>query len=172
MLIFSPPGGGKTSLIRDLAARIGGGARHGGCAIVDERREFVREDYSGLAVDILRGYKKLEGIEIAKRALCPQVIIIDELSGAEAAALSSAVSMGVRLIATLHANSREELYRRAAVAGLIRSADFRMGVRLGRSGVEFECEITDLEDKDEAECRTHPCRGADFGEMTGGVYVI
>ncbi len=144
MLIFSPPGGGKTSLIRELARLAGGGGRPHRCVVVDERREFISEDYRGLSVDILKGYKKVSGIEIAKRSLSADVIIIDELSAREAEALSSALTLGIRVIATIHAEDIDELRLSRDGEELIRTVNFRMLVGLKRSGANFECDIKEL----------------------------
>jgi stage III sporulation protein AA len=139
ILVFSPPGGGKTTLIRALCGLVGGVAK---CAVVDERREFIPDEYRGKCVDILRGYEKIKGIEIAKRTLCPEVIIIDELSGlAQIDALRACGRGGVSLIATVHAGSVEELYTLEGVKGLIEDGFFGILAELYRTGGDFHLRV-------------------------------
>ena len=132
-------GGGKTTLIRALCGLIGGSAK---CVVIDERREFIPEEYGGKCVDILRGYEKIKGIEIAKRTLCPEVIIIDELSGiGQAEALRACGRGGVSLIATVHAGSVDELYALGDVRRLIEDGYFGILAELYREGGEFRLRV-------------------------------
>ncbi len=107
MIIYSPPLGGKTTAIRALAKRIGQtGVR---VCVVDERLEFLPEDYGASEVELLRGYSKARGIEIAVRTLGAGVIIVDEIGASEAESVASAMMLGVPMIATAHASSIDEL---------------------------------------------------------------
>jgi stage III sporulation protein AA len=109
MLIYSPPGGGKTTALRSLAHSLGSGRAPLRVCVVDEREEFVAEDYSECEVDILKGYKRRNGIEIATRTMSPDVIIIDEIGCDDAAAIADAVRSGIPVVATAHAGSLIEL---------------------------------------------------------------
>ncbi len=124
MLIYSPPGVGKTTALRALAGGLGRGAHPLSVAVVDERREFSSEDYTDADVDILSGYRKCRGIEIATRTMHPDVILIDEIGAEEAAAVSGAVKAGVPIVATAHAGSFSELSARPALAPLFRAEVF------------------------------------------------
>ena len=116
MLIYSPPGVGKTTALRALASFIGSGKCGLQVAVVDERCEFRPDDYRRASVDILRGYKRSCGVEIALRTLSPEVIIVDEIGRAEEAeAMLESLNSGVRLIASAHASSLVELKRRTSV---------------------------------------------------------
>lgn len=122
LLIYSPPLGGKTTAIRRLAARIGeSGVR---TCIVDERCEFSVSDYSHAEVEILRGYEKAVGIEIAVRTLGAEVVVVDEIGASEVKAVSSALMMGVPLIATAHASSDGEILTGGAFSALRDSRTF------------------------------------------------
>jgi stage III sporulation protein AA len=136
MLIFSPPGGGKTTLIRSLARQIGkcGGQ---GCVVVDERCEFIESDYADTGVDILRGYKKAEGIGIAVRTLCAGTVVIDEITvDADCSAIRSISRLGVPIIATVHAGNISELAGRAELRQLLEEGVFKTLV--GIEGRSFE----------------------------------
>ena len=113
-LIYSPPGVGKTTLLRDLAARLGKSHR---VAIIDTRGEiYVPEMFEGTLCDALVGYSRAEGIEIATRVLSPEVLMCDEIGDAdEARQLLYAVNSGVPIIASAHAASVGELMARTNI---------------------------------------------------------
>ena len=142
LLIYSLPGEGKTSALRGLVGKI---SRESGLrvAVVDERREFTAEDYLDAAVDILAGYSKARGIEIALRTLSPEVIVIDEIGSLEEAeALLRVGRGGVPVIASSHAGSFEEVVRKASVAPLVDEGYFRLYARLYREGGRFMHDIS------------------------------
>ena len=117
MLIYSPPGVGKTTALRTLAYEIGKGRSDEQVAVIDERGEFCLEDYKGASVDILRGYKREAGIAIALRTLSPSVIAVDEVGRlAEAEAMLESLNSGVRIVATAHAKTLSELRKRKSIA--------------------------------------------------------
>ena len=139
-LIYSAPGGGKTSAIRAMAGRISREALLR-VAVIDERREFAAEDYSESAIDILSGYGKREGVEIAMRTLSPEVMIIDEIgSEEEAEALLSVGRGGVPIIATAHAEDIGEALDRRAVRLLYDNGYLDLFIKLKRERNEFSFE--------------------------------
>lgn len=137
MLIYSAPGGGKTSAIRSIAGLVSREC----ClrvAVIDERREFAAEDYSDFAIDILSGYEKAEGIEIAMRTLSPELIIVDEIgSESEARSLLSVGRGGVPIIATAHAEDLSEALGRRCIAELYKGGYLDLFVRLKREKNRF-----------------------------------
>ncbi len=140
-LIYSPPAMGKTTAIRSLSLSL---CEEGNRRIVavDERWEFPRFMSECSSLDILYGYKKEFGIEVATRVLNPEMIIIDELSGeGEAEAAFRAAHQGVPIIATAHAGSIEELKRRPAISRLIDSGVFGLLVGLFRQGKEYSFSV-------------------------------
>lgn len=137
MLIYSPPGVGKTTALRSLAGRIGSGREAVRVAAVDERCEFVGEDYEGCEVDILSGYRKRDGIEIAARTMSPEVIMIDEVGGEDAASILGVVRCGVPIVATSHASSLEEVYSKSSLAPLLDSGVFEVFVGISRTGTGY-----------------------------------
>ena len=83
-LIVSPPGGGKTTVLKDLIRSLSCAGRK--VAVVDERGELasmfggVPQNDLGPLVDVLDGTPKKEGILQALRCLSPDVIVFDELT--------------------------------------------------------------------------------------------
>ncbi len=130
MLIYSAPGAGKTSALRSLALLISKESAMR-VAVIDERRELSALDRISSSLDILSGYPKSEGIEIAMRTLAPEVIIVDEVaSSEEARALISVGRGGIPIIASAHARSLSEVLSRIAVKELCDAGYFSLFVRL------------------------------------------
>lgn len=120
MLICSGAGEGKTSTIRALARLIGSGESPLRVVVVDERCEFDSSRYTGAHVDILRGYRRALGVDIAIRTLSAEVIIVDEVSAREdALAMLGAIGAGVTVIATAHARSLADAMRREYIKALV-----------------------------------------------------
>ncbi len=113
-LIYSPPGGGKTTLLRDIASNLAVKYR---VALIDTRSElWIPEMFSGTMCDALVGYAKAEGIEIATRTLAPELIVCDEIGDTdEARQILSAAMSGVPIIASAHASSVSELISRQGI---------------------------------------------------------
>ncbi len=144
MLVCSPPLGGKTTAIRRLADRIGKeGTR---VVVVDERCEFFPEEYSSSEVDILRGYKKSKGIEIAVRTLGAGVVIVDEIGVSETSEVLSSMALGIPFIATVHARSAEEILKRPVFRPFLEARVFDSIVGIRRVGASFSTEQMRLGD--------------------------
>ena len=111
ILLLGPPGSGKTTLLRDLLRRI---SQNETVAVVDQRGEIFPEGIvRGRRMDVLSGCGKAEGIEILLRTMGPTCIGVDEItSEADTQAMIRAGWCGVRLIATAHAASIEDLHTR------------------------------------------------------------
>ena len=130
VLIIGSPGSGKTTLLRDLIRQISDYA-YGSVAVLDERGEifpFLRDRPCfpiGRSTDVLTWCPKPQGIDMLIRTMGPAVIAVDEITAIEdCEALHYAGWCGVRLIATAHAGSKEELYARPVYKPLIQSALF------------------------------------------------
>ncbi|MBE6644281.1 MAG: AAA family ATPase [Ruminococcaceae bacterium] len=137
MLIYSPPGVGKTTALRALSAMIGTGRYAEQVAVVDERGEFIFEDYKNASVDILRGYKRADGMEIALRTLSPSVIVVDEIGRVtEAEAMLESLNSGVRVLASAHAGSYSELKNRESVKPFLNSKIFDVYAGISLEGCE------------------------------------
>ena len=130
-LLAGPPHSGKTTLLRQMAARLGGGwqGQYRRVAVVDERGELA--GCGGETVDILTGYPKGAAIELAIRSLSPQLLVCDELAAGEAEAVEAAALAGVPLLATVHGGSLQELGRKRWLLPLFRQEVFQQTALLG-----------------------------------------
>lgn len=144
MLIYSPPGVGKTTALRTLATKIGSGESALQVAVVDERCEFSECDSIGARVDVLRGYHRKEGIEIATRTMSPDVVIIDELGAADASGIAEVVRCGVPLLASVHAGSYGELSQKSLLSPLISCGAFTRFVGISRCGDKYSLELNEI----------------------------
>ncbi len=107
ILIVSPPGAGKTTLLREIARCL---SECGKCVtVLDERGEIsgaCGKEFAldvGANTDVLFGFPKKLSYENALRALSPEYIVTDELSGErDVEGVMRAYYGGVRVVATLH----------------------------------------------------------------------
>lgn len=132
-LIISPPGGGKTTLLRELIRLLSdGGAR---VALADERSEVAgcfegRPCFDvGTSTDVLTAAPKSEGIFLLLRAMSPQIIAFDEITSPhDVEACEAAANCGVKLLATAHGASLEDLRQRPIYARLLERRIFDSAV--------------------------------------------
>ena len=100
LLIASPPGLGKTTILRDLGRIIGEKSRKN-LLICDERGEISAGNV-GETCDVVKYSDKTNAFEAGVRAMRPDIIITDELSERDCIALRKAMDAGVQVIATAH----------------------------------------------------------------------
>jgi len=121
-LIISPPGLGKTTLLRDIARQMSdgtGGRRGVRVSIADERGELAGCSMGvptlnvGCRTDVMDGCPKRIGMRLLLRAMSPEVIVTDELGHeGDREAVMEAARSGVRVIASVHARNEIEAQAR------------------------------------------------------------
>lgn len=145
-LLYSPPGVGKTTVLRFLIRCLcsGGTALRG--AVVDSRRElYTRRTSADTLTDYLFGYEKGEGIELAVRTLSPEVVFCDEIGlQSDADSILAAENTGVPLIASAHADTLDSLFRRPQIARLRDNGIFERYIGIRRNGGTYEFDVNEL----------------------------
>ncbi len=128
-LIISPPGVGKTTLLRDLIRLLSDGNAHlppMRVSVADERGELAAT-YNGLAqldvgrhTDVMTGVPKAEAAVMLLRGMSPQVLALDEITApSDAEVLSSCIGCGVTILSTAHAAGVPDLLKRSVYKGLL-----------------------------------------------------
>jgi len=153
-LILAPPGGGKTTLLRDVVRCLSDGV---GCpphrvALADERGEVaalcrgVPQLEVGGRTDVMEGCPKAQALMLLLRGMNPQVLAADEITaGEDIAAMETAAGCGVSLLATAHGADRRDLLRRPLYRGLLELGLFRYLVRIHCEGGLRRYEVEVLE---------------------------
>ena len=145
MLIYSPPGVGKTTALRTLVCMIAERCPWERVVVVDERCEFSLDECRGLGVVLLRGYKRADGMEIALRTMSPSVIAVDEIGARrESDAMVESLNSGIKIIATAHARDRCELEKRGGLAPFLKAGAFDVFFGIFHTDAGYSCKIEDL----------------------------
>lgn len=146
-LIVSPPGCGKTTLLRDLVRCISDGNEYADgvtVGLVDERSEIAGaymgqpQNDVGIRTDVLDACPKVHGMMILLRAMSPKVIAIDELGDSEEISVVRQVSnCGVKMLATMHGSDLTDIKRREGMEAILKNKGFEIILILGRKQEKY-----------------------------------
>ena len=100
LLILSPPGEGKTTMLRDLT-RLVCERRGLNVLVSDERGELSAGDL-GATADVVRYADKLTAFTAGIRAMRPDLVVTDELLPEDYAAVKRAIEGGIFVFASAH----------------------------------------------------------------------
>lgn len=125
-LIVSPPGGGKTTYLRELTRLVSNTGKN--ILVIDERGELasVKDGVPSLDIgnctDIFSNIPKKIAYQNSVRAMSPDIIVTDEIFGInEVQAILDILRCGVSVFASMHADSLEAVQKNTTYRELIDS---------------------------------------------------
>ncbi len=145
-LLLSPPGAGKTTMLRDCIRLISEGTpelQGRKVGVVDERSEIaasflgIPQNDLGSRTDVLDACPKAEGMRLLLRSMSPQVLAVDELGGREdCLAVEEALHCGCRILGTMHVGRIVELREKMYLSHWLERGFFErfVFISLGREG--------------------------------------
>lgn len=143
-LIISPPGVGKTTMLRDCIRLLSEGSEQmpgKKIGVVDERSEIaasffgVPQNDLGDRTDVLDNCPKALGMRLLLRSMSPQILAVDELGGKEdCLAVEEALHCGCRILGTMHAKDAGELQEKMYLSRWLKKGFFGRFVFLALEG--------------------------------------
>ena len=149
-LIVSPPGLGKTTLLRELIRILADDGTR--VAVLDERNELSasnngRQHFDlGRCSDVLVGVPKAVGVGMLLRGLNPQAIAMDEISaGEDRLVIERIIGCGVSILASAHGRDRHDMLRRPMYRELFEMGAFGNVITISRDGENRRYSLERLE---------------------------
>lgn len=183
-LIISPPGVGKTTLLRDIIRYVSNGSKSifDGLkvGVVDERGEIaacyggIPQNDLGCRTDVIHGVHKQDGMEILLRSMSPNVISLDELGNPDdVSTVLQVMNAGIRIIATAHGYDVKGLKVRRGFTELFLENCFERFIVISKdSKSRLETKVMDGEENVLAmDCKNH-WESSYSGELNNGRFYV
>lgn len=132
-LIVSPPGAGKTTILKDIVRKLSDGDLTNKkvnpltVGVVDERGEIaamykgISQNNLGMRTDVLSNISKAIGMKMLIRSMAPQIIVADEIGNKDdIEAINYAICCGIKGIFTAHGGDLRDLYANIDLTKLIK----------------------------------------------------
>lgn len=142
-VLVSPPGCGKTTLLREMIRRLSSAPFDFTIGIADERGEIagmcegVVQMQLGENSDVISGCPKAEAMQMLLRSMSPCIIAADELGREEDfQAVADTIHAGVKLLCTIHGDYLQEIQKRPMLRQLLEMQVIQRFVFLSKNGGE------------------------------------
>jgi len=138
-LIVSSPGAGKTTYLRDLIYQLSSKENLLNILVVDERNEissiFTGEETMKIKnIDVCLNSSKKFGFTNGIRSMKPDIIFTDEINlDNDIDIIESALTSGVKVIATMHASSINDIKNKSGFRELLKKSLFERYVLLSNA---------------------------------------
>lgn len=110
-LIISPPGFGKTTVLREVICKLSNNNNF--ISVCDDRGEICSGFSMGANTDILTGGDKKDNIIMLLRTMSPKYIALDEISSSDDTyAIKTIFNAGVYVLATAHSKTFDDAKNR------------------------------------------------------------
>ncbi len=141
-IIVSPPGKGKTTVLRDAIRRLSNGIseinlKGKTCGVIDERGEIAAmykgspQNDVGVRTDVIENVSKTVGIHILIRTMSPEIIACDEIGSIEdVEAIRYALYSGVKGIFTMHGKNVDDVKNNKYIYELVEKGEIEKVVFL------------------------------------------
>lgn len=145
-LFISPPGAGKTTMLRDVIRQLSDGTEYRKgvpVSVVDERSEIgavirgIPQFDLGSRTDVMEGCPKSLGMLMMIRSMAPVVIAVDEVGTKEdLEALREVMKCGCHILATVHGACVEDLGKKRILSEMTADGMFERYVVLSAKPIQ------------------------------------